>query len=55
MPLEAPQPTRHVNERNLCVLYGDHDECPYQEVDDDGNLSLCNCSCHLDPEDLSHS
>jgi hypothetical protein len=35
---------------NLCVLYGDHDECPVQEVDPDGHVVFCSCSCHLMPD-----
>lgn len=39
-----------VIEQNLCTLYGDHDECPYEEVDKNGAVTLCSCSCHLFPE-----
>jgi hypothetical protein len=44
------QPKEAVQERDLCILYGDHDECPYSEVDTDGTVTLCLCSCHLDPD-----
>ncbi len=50
MSVEDPQPATHVNETDLCVLYGDHDSCPYQEVDEHGTVYFCTCSCHLDPE-----
>ena len=39
-------------ERNLCVAYADHDSCPYREIDENGVLTFCNCSCHLDPDNL---
>ncbi len=41
--------TIKMHEINLCLLYGDHDECPYKEIDRDGDVLFCNCSCHLFP------
>ena len=43
---------RGYQERNLCIAYGDHDDCPYREIDTDGVLTFCNCSCHLDPDTI---
>lgn len=42
----SPEPLKEVN---LCALYGDHEECPYQEVDEDGTVLLCSCNCHFYP------
>ena len=49
---ETPEVDPGYKERNLCAAYADHDSCPCREINENGVLTFCNCSCHLDPDAL---